>query len=126
MSTIVDVYDALTSVRCYKDAWEPSVTLKKLLEWSGAHFRKDLVESFIRCLGIYPVGSLVQLQSGLIGIVMEQNEDDLLRPDMRVIYNSRTQNYMPVRDIRLSKRPEDRIVQAIAPQKYNIDLGAFI
>ena len=126
MSSIVDVYDALTSVRCYKDAWEPAQTLKKLLEWSHTHFRQDLVESFIRCLGIYPVGSLVQLQSGLVGIVLEQNESDLLRPDLRIIYNSRSESYVPIKDLKLRKRPEDRIVQAISPDKYHIDLGAFI
>lgn len=126
MSAIIDVYDALTSVRCYKDAWEPSFTLKKLLEWSGRHFSKELVSNFIRCLGIYPVGSLVQLQSGLVGIVMEQNETDLLRPDLRIIYNSRFMKYVQVKEVELRKMPEDRIVEAISPDKYNIDLAAFI
>ncbi|MDH5409695.1 MAG: HD-GYP domain-containing protein, partial [Gammaproteobacteria bacterium] len=126
MSMIVDVYDALTSLRCYKDPWEPSYTLKKLLEWSGSHFNKDLVNNYIRSLGIYPVGSLVLLQSGLVAIVMEQNENDLLRPDIRVIYNSRHEKYVAVKDIQLRKRQEDAIVQAVSPEKYNIDLGAFI
>lgn len=126
MSAIIDVYDALTSVRCYKDAWEPSFTLKKLLEWGGSHFNRDLVSSYIRCLGIYPVGSLVQLQSGLVGIVMEQNECDLLRPDVRIIYNSRFEKYIQVKNIQLRKMPEERIVEAISPDKYNIDLGVFL
>ncbi|MGD8591054.1 MAG: DUF3391 domain-containing protein, partial [Chromatiales bacterium] len=56
MAAIVDVYDALTSVRVYKAAWEPSLTLKKLLEWSPHHFNPQLVQRFIKCLGIYPVG----------------------------------------------------------------------
>ena len=126
MSNIVDVYDAMTSVRCYKNAWEPSFTLKKLLEWSDSHFSKDLVESFIGCLGIYPVGSLVQLKSGLIGIVMEQGENDLLRPNLRIIYNSRYKKYVQVKDVKLKKLPEDMIVQAVSPARYNIDLAAFI
>lgn len=126
MAMIVDVYDALTSVRCYKEAWEPAYTLKKLLEWSGTHFKKEMVEHFIHCLGIYPVGSLVQLQSGLVGIVMEQNEHDLLRPDLRIIYNSRFEKYVQVKDIKLRKYPQDHIVQSVSPIKYNIDLGAFI
>lgn len=126
MSAIVDVYDALTSVRCYKDAWEPSFTLKKLLEWSGSHFSKELVSSYIRCLGIYPVGSLVQLQSGLVGIVREQNENYLLRPDVRIIYNSRFEKYVQIKDIQLRKMSQENIVEAISPEKYNIDLAAFI
>ncbi|MCK4708012.1 MAG: HD-GYP domain-containing protein, partial [Gammaproteobacteria bacterium] len=126
MSSIIDVYDALTSVRCYKDAWEPSYTLKKLLEWSGSQFSKKLVSNYIRCLGIYPVGSLVQLQTGLVGIVIEQNEKELLRPDVRIIYNSCFEKYVKVRDIQLRKIPQESIVEAISPDKYNIDLGAFI
>lgn len=126
MASIIDVYDALTSVRCYKDAWEPSFTLKKLLEWSGSHFSKELVSGYIRCLGIYPVGSLVQLQSGLVGIVREQHEKYLLRPDVRIIYNSRFEKYVHVRDIQLHKMPQESIVEAISPDKYNIDLGAFM
>lgn len=126
MSSIIDVYDALTSVRVYKDAWEPSFTLKKLLEWSGSQFDKELVGNYIRCLGIYPVGSLVQLKSGLVGIVREQNEHDLLRPDLRIIYNSRFMKYVQVRDIQLRKEPQDSIVEAISPEKYQIDLAAFV
>ncbi|MDH5444757.1 MAG: HD-GYP domain-containing protein [Gammaproteobacteria bacterium] len=126
MSMIVDVYDALTSVRCYKNAWEPSYTLKKMLEWCGRQFNQELVSHYIRCLGIYPVGSLVQLKSGLVGIVMEQNEKDLLRPDVRVIYNSRFEKYVQVKDIQMRKLPEETIVEAISPEKYNIDLAAFV
>lgn len=126
MSMVVDVYDALTSIRVYKSAWEPSFTLKKMLEWSDRQFNKQLVGHYIRCLGIYPVGSLVQLKSGLVGIVREQNESDLLRPDLRIIYNSRFEKYVQVKDIQLRKLPDDSIVEAISPEKYNIDLAAFV
>ncbi len=126
MSAIIDVYDALTSIRVYKDAWEPSFTLKKLLEWSGNLFNKEMVSHYIRCLGIYPVGSLVQLKSGLVGIVIEQNESDLLRPDLRIIYNSRFMKYVQVKDVKLRKMLEDSIIEAISPETYNIDLGAFV
>lgn len=126
MASIVDVYDALTSVRCYKDAWEPASTLKHMLEWGGKHFDKELVEKFIRCLGIYPVGSVVELTSGLVGIVMEQHEDDLLRPTLRIVYNIRYKKYVQVRDMDLKKTPEEKIIQAISPAKYNIDISVFI
>ena len=125
MSAIVDVYDALTSVRVYKDAWEPTLALKKLLEWSPDHFDPDLVQHFIRCLGIYPVGSLVQLESGLAGIVTEPG-DDMLRPKLRVIYNVIKQRYEKVRDIDLARDKADRITAALNPLDYAIDLGAFI
>jgi putative nucleotidyltransferase with HDIG domain len=73
VASIVDVYDALTSNRIYHLGCEPTEALKMLLEWSGQHFDPLLVQQFIRTLGIYPVGSLVMLESGLLGVVVEQN-----------------------------------------------------
>jgi len=126
MSTIVDVYDALTSIRCYKNAWEPSDALKKLLEWSSNHFEPKLVHEFIRCLGIYPVGTLVELDSGKVGLVIEQNEQDLLKPILRVFYSSNKRCYLPVKQLDLAKEKHDFIQSAVQPVKYNIDLGAFM
>ena len=125
MSAIVDVYDALTSVRVYKDAWEPTLALKKLIEWSPDHFDSELVQHFIRCLGIYPVGSLVELESGLLGIVLEPGED-LLRPVLRIIYHGKKRRYEKVRDIDLAKTMNDRIVAAVNPSEYKINLGEFL
>jgi putative nucleotidyltransferase with HDIG domain len=124
MSTIVDVYDALTSIRVYKSAWEPSVALKKLLEWSTSHFDPTQVKQFIRCLGIYPVGTLVELDSGLVGIVIEQGETDLLRPKLKIIYSARKKRLIPVRELDLTKT-DDFIKQAVSPQIYQIDMAAF-
>lgn len=125
MSAIVDVYDALTSVRVYKNAWEPTQTLKKLLEWSPAHFNRELVQRFIHCLGIYPVGTLVELDSGLVGIVTEPGED-LLKPKLRIIYNARKQCYIKVHEVNLARAGSDRITNAVSSAQYNIDLSHFI
>lgn len=125
MSAVVDVYDALTSVRVYKGAWEPTLTLKKMLEWSPDHFTTDLIQQFIRCLGIYPVGSLVELESGRIGIVTEQG-DNLLRPKLRLIYHAKKGHYIKVSDLNLEKETSDRIVQAVSAEKYAIDITQFI
>ncbi len=124
MSTIVDVYDALTSIRVYKSAWEPSVALKKLLEWSSSHFDPVQVKQFIRCLGIYPVGTLVELDSGLVGIVIEQGETDLLKPRLKIIYSAIKKRLIPVRELDLTKT-DDFIRQAVSPQVYQIDMAAF-
>ncbi len=125
MSAIIDVYDALTSVRVYKNAWEPSTTLKKLLEWSPAHFNPKLVQNFIKCLGIYPVGSLVELESGRVGIVIEQGED-ILRPMLRVIYNTRHKAYVKVSELDLAKEKTDRIKGVHSPEELGINLADFI
>jgi putative nucleotidyltransferase with HDIG domain len=126
ISAIVDVYDALTSERSYKEAWEPSFVLKKLLEWSPNHFKTELVHQFIRCLGVYPAGTLVQLASGLVGIVMEQCERDLLRPTIRIIYSAKEGCYVPVKELNLAKNPQDSIQSAVPAAKYEIDINSFI
>lgn len=125
MSAIVDVYDALTSVRVYKDAWEPTFTLRKMLEWSEHHFDKQLVHAFIRCLGIYPVGSLVELESGLIGIVLDQSED-LLKPKLRIVYNKKANFREMVRDIELERIDYDRIVSFANPLDYDLDITPYL
>lgn len=124
MSTIVDVYDALTSVRVYKSAWEPNLALKKLLEWSDSHFNPELVKQFIRCLGIYPIGTLVELDSGNIAIVIEQGEKDLLNPKVRIIYNTRKKGLVSVKELELAKT-DDRIIKSVSAQTYQINLAAF-
>jgi HD-GYP domain-containing protein (c-di-GMP phosphodiesterase class II) len=126
MAAIVDVYDALTSVRCYKQAWEPTYTLSKLLEWAPAHFGIELVQQFIRVLGIYPVGSLVELDSGKVGIVIEQGEADYLKPVVRIIYDKHKHHYVRVTDLDLGKHTQDHIHTAVSPRKYHIDPSPFI
>lgn len=125
MSAIVDVYDALTSVRVYKDAWAPTQTMKKLIEWSPAHFDSELVQRFVRCMGIYPVGSLVALESGRVGIVLDQGRS-LMQPVIRVIYNRKRRHFERPVDLDLAHHPGDRIVEAVSPMKYGIDVTLFV
>ena len=78
MCAIADVYDAITADRVYHKGIPPTAALKKLLEWSGTHLDKALVHRFIRSMGIFPVGSLVELKSQRLGIVMDGAEKDQL------------------------------------------------
>ncbi len=80
---------------------------------------------FVRCLGIYPIGVLVELESGLVGVVTEQAEDDLLRPVLRIMYNAKKRQYVRVKQVELTKMPNDRITHSVSPEKYGIDLSAF-
>jgi putative nucleotidyltransferase with HDIG domain len=102
MAAIVDVYDALTSNRVYHKGMEPSDALKKLLEWSGDHLDGDLVQLFIRALGIYPVGSLVRLSNGKLAVVVEQQED-LLKPVVRVVYDALRGYALPSKDVHMDR-----------------------
>lgn len=122
MASIVDVYDALTSTRVYHLGSEPTEVLKKLLEWSDHHFNMHLVHHFIRTIGIYPVGTLVKLESGYLAVVIEQHHEDLLHPKVRAVFNSRTLSYISARDFDLSKPGNnDRIVSFEIPSRWRID-----
>ncbi len=68
MGAICDVYDAVTSDRPYKAAWTPCEALTAMESWDG-HFDPRLLEKFADSLGIYPVGTLVRLSSGVLGVV---------------------------------------------------------
>ena len=94
MAAIVDVYDAMTSPRPYRAAMTPTAALRKLFEWGRHHFNLDLVQGFIRTIGIYPVGTLVMLESGRLAVVIEQT-DNLLQPKVRMFYNAKTGNFIP-------------------------------
>jgi HD-GYP domain-containing protein (c-di-GMP phosphodiesterase class II) len=87
MLAIVDVYDAITSIRVYHKAMPPTEALRSLYEWSGAQFNPRLVQAFIKGIGIYPAGSLVRLESDRLGIVREVTPENLLQPIVQVIFD---------------------------------------
>lgn len=131
MAAIVDVYDALTSNRVYHTGMEPTAALKKLYEWSSHHFNPDLVRRFIQAIGIYPVGALVRLQSGLIGVVIQPGRENLLHPVVRVVFDrNRNLAVMPPFDIDLAQTSGDHAGDAIVkheePRRWGIDPYAFL
>lgn len=83
--SIVDVYDAITSNRVYHIGIAPHEALNMMYQWSSKSFPKSLVEKFIRCLGIYPVGSIVELNNGSVGVVMTVNRDHHLYPLLTLV-----------------------------------------
>ncbi|WP_138435976.1 HD-GYP domain-containing protein [Marinobacter shengliensis] len=127
MVAITDVYDAITSDRVYHKGMTPSQGLKKLLEWSGDHLDPELVKQFIRCIGLYPVGSLVLLESGRLGVVVETNDQDQRLPVVRVMYHTRFRLPITVETIDLSHAGnQDRIVRAVDPEDYKLDVRKFL
>lgn len=124
MAAIVDVYDAITSDRCYHRAMLPFEALRKLFEWSEFHFDRKLTQHFVRCMGIYPVGTLVRLESGLLGVVLEQGGDNLLQPTVRIVYDTRKKKYISPYDVNLScpshKGGSDKIADYEQPERWNI------
>ncbi|QPK62486.1 HD-GYP domain-containing protein [Methylomonas sp. LL1] len=127
MAAIVDVYDALTSQRVYHAGAEPTAVLKQLLECCGQHFDMPLVHSFIRTVGIYPVGALVKLENDDLAVVVEQHHEDLLHPKVKAIFNSRLRSFIRPRDYDLSKPScHQRIVCFEIPSRWRIEPYAYL
>lgn len=130
MSAIVDVYDAITSERCYHNPMGPADGIRKLFEWSKFHFDPALVQIFVKSVGIYPVGTLVRLESGRLGIVVEQRESNLLTPVVRVVFDAKRDYYITPEDVDLSKPMgaggADRILGHESASKWKIDIPRFM
>ena len=120
MAAICDVYDAITSDRPYKRGWDPSESLRRMAEWSHAHFDTRLLQAFVKSLGIYPVGSLVRLTSGRIGVVVEQSPGSLLLPRVNTFFCTHTDQRIPPEVLDLS-RPgcSDKIAARENPEHWH-------
>jgi HD-GYP domain-containing protein (c-di-GMP phosphodiesterase class II) len=124
---ITDVFDAITTDRVYHKGMTPTQGLKKLLEWSGGHLDPVLVKEFIRCVGLYPIGSLVLLESGRLGVVIETNDEDQRLPVVRVMYNTKFRMPITVDTLDLAKPgTQDRILRSVDPEEYKIDVRKFL
>lgn len=130
MSSIVDVYDAITADRCYHKGMPATDALRKIYEWSKFHFDPQLVQAFMRCVGIYPVGTLVLLESGRLGVVVDQNEGNLLAPRVKVFFSSKSNTYLTPEEVDLSrsmgKGGADKIISHEDPAKWKVDPMRFL
>lgn len=130
--TIVDIYDAITSDRIYHDGMTPHDALKKIYDWMPGNFDPHLTEQFIRCIGIYPIGSLVELSAGHIGLVTSLNAHSRLRPVVMLLMNARHEIYRTRKLINLAhpkwrqgeKKVEIRHI--VDPSAFNIDVSRLI
>ena len=120
MGAVCDVYDAITSNRPYKSGWDPSDSLRRMAEWKG-HFDPRIFQTFVKSLGIYPIGSLVGLESGRLGVVIEQHSRSLLVPKVLVFFSTKSRSHIAVEEVDLSlPQCQDRIVGRESAAKWGL------
>ena len=127
MASIVDVYDACISIRAYGAAADPCQVIRQLFEKAGKLFHKELVQQFIKTIGIFPVGTLVRLESNKLAIVIRQTKS-LTQPMVRLVYDLKHNCFIPPEDIDLA-RPRakmDKVQGHESPEKWNINPFRFI
>lgn len=120
MTAICDVYDAVTSDRPYKKAWDPAEAVRRMAEWSGGHFDKSLFQAFVKSVGIYPVGSLVKLSSGRLAVVVEQSPA-LTTPKVKVFFSTKAQLRLVPEILDLSRTVNEKIVSREDSQQWHFN-----
>lgn len=118
MGAVCDVYDAITSTRPYKAAWDPAGSIQRMAQWTG-QFDPVVFKAFVMSVGIYPVGSLVRLDSGRLAVVIDLNPQNLAAPHVRVFYSTKSKLPIPVQQLDLSNPAVgDRVVGRESPQDW--------
>lgn len=122
---IVDYYDTMTSDWVDHGALSGYMAIRKIYELRDQQFHQNLVSQFIQCMGIYPIGSLVELNTGEVGVVVSMNRHRRLRPRVAMVLRP---NNMPYEEIRIINLMHDRtsdgrvleIERALEPGTYGI------
>jgi HD-GYP domain-containing protein (c-di-GMP phosphodiesterase class II) len=91
MAAICDVYDAVTSRRPYRAPWDPGEAMRHMAQAKG-QFDPQIFQHFVKAVGIYPVGSLVRLQSDRLAVIVAQGTESLLKPRVKVFYTAEEQH----------------------------------
>ncbi|GIU39507.1 HD-GYP domain-containing protein [Shewanella colwelliana] len=127
MIAICDIFDALTSTRCYKSGY-PQVKAFSILRVLAKNNELDvqLVDHFIKCMGVYPVGSVVQLESNRLAIVERHNTEDPIRPTVRPFYVLNPDHFEACHHIDLATAADDLIVKCVRADDFNLNMDEII
>ncbi len=122
MGAVCDVYDAITSNRPYKTGWDPARSVHSMAQWSReGHFDEAVFQAFVKSIGIYPIGSLVRLASGRLGVIVDQSPSSLLTPAVTAILVVATRTKCAPQRIDLSEPGcGDRIVARESPEAWGL------
>jgi putative nucleotidyltransferase with HDIG domain len=122
MGAVCDVYDAISSDRCYKKAWGPAESIRKMVSWKDGHFDEVVFHAFVKTIGIYPNGTLLKLKSGRLGVVIEQSKKSLTTPIIKIFFSTRANAHIPAEVLDLSKET-DSIESIEDPFKWQLDVN---
>lgn len=131
--SIIDTYDSITSGVHGRQKIGLDVALKYIYSWREGLFDALLVEKFIQCIGIYPIGSMVELRSGHIGIVISSQPDTRLFPKVLLILDAGGETVEPPKSMNLAlfreKGGDDNgyeVKRLVNPQAYDIDVRGIV
>ena len=129
MVGIADFYEAITSQYADREKLTPGTAMTALYAMRETDFDSKLVEEFIRCIGIYPIGSTVLLSTGEVGVVIAQNRKARLEPKLMLILDKDEKFYPVPRlfDIELFKNNEElKVVGVVDAEAYGIDVKHYV
>jgi len=132
MVGLVDTYDAITSSRVYDKGRASMQALQIIHANKGKQFDEKLALEFIRMVGIYPPGSIVEMENGEVGIVVANTRDNKLKPSVLLVRNSAKQPITPFCQINLSNDAKDasgnlyKITHEVPDGTYDIVMSEFV
>jgi HD-GYP domain-containing protein (c-di-GMP phosphodiesterase class II) len=127
MAAVVDSFDAMTSERAYQSATSRHEALQQIYRCHDTLYQRDIVEQFLQCMSIYPTGSLVELNTGEVGIVVAQNHARRLRPRVMLLLDRDKQPYARYPTVDLLTYNESKpaqvmdIIASPEPGAYGLD-----
>jgi putative nucleotidyltransferase with HDIG domain len=126
MIAICDIFDALTATRVYKKGYSHPKAFAILRELAQKnHLDVDLVDRFIRCIGVFPIGSLVQLDSKKLAIIEARNDVNPTKPKVRSFYNVTVNEFVETQDIDL-EHTDDFIQKGVCAEEFDLDMNKVI
>jgi putative nucleotidyltransferase with HDIG domain len=121
--SLAEAYETLTTDNPYQPAFTPVEAMQRLRMTGTDIFGKDLIQDFMRFMGLYPIGSAVKLNTGDIGVVFSADPKTRMRPVIMLVRDSQSIEIRPHRLINLAVLPESKLAisDIVDPKKYSID-----
>jgi HD-GYP domain-containing protein (c-di-GMP phosphodiesterase class II) len=101
---LVDTYDAMITARPYASARTSHEATQELLDCKGSLFQEALVEQFVQAIGLFPTGTMVELNTGEIAIVVTQNDTRRLKPEVVIVLDAEKEHMTSLRVVDLANQ----------------------